>query len=116
MARWDPPKSAEQQVVVKLLRWNRWAALQGIQPAEGGIESIKSLICQPANPPERMTRRDPLLDRNIGEQGVAALMLASYQRLDSCPIPAEEAGFFSELLNVCANHVLGGNLTQGMVN
>ena len=66
-----------------------------------GIESIKSLIRQPANPPERMTRRDPLLNRDIGEQGIAALLLASHQRLDSCPIVAGGAGLFSELLDLC---------------
>jgi hypothetical protein len=30
-----------------------------------------------------MTRRDPLLDRDVGEQGAAALLLASHQRLGS---------------------------------
>jgi hypothetical protein len=30
-----------------------------------------------------MTRQDPLLDRDVGEQGAAALLLASYQGLSS---------------------------------
>jgi len=96
----DPIEGLQQRGQQQLLRWNRWTAFQGIQPAEGGIESIKSLIRQPANPPERVTRRDPLLDRDIGEQGAAALLLASHQRLNSCPILAEGAGFFSELLEI----------------
>ena len=79
----DPIERLQQRGQQQLLRWNRWTAFQGIQPAEGGIESIKSLIRQPANPPERMTRRDPLLDRDVGEQGAAALLLASHQRLGS---------------------------------
>ena len=82
-----------------VFRWNRWAALQGIQLAEGGIAPIKSLIRQPANPPERMAGRDPLLVRDVGEQGGVALLLASHQRLGSCPILAEGAGFFSKLLD-----------------
>jgi hypothetical protein len=45
-----------------------------------------------------MAGRDPLLDRDVGEQGAAALLLASPQRMGSCPILAEGAGFFSELL------------------
>ena len=77
----DPTESLHKRGQQQLLRWNRWTAFQGIQPAEGGIESIKSLILQPANPPERMTRRDPLLERDVGEQGAAALLLASHQRL-----------------------------------
>jgi hypothetical protein len=42
---------------------------QGIQPAEGGIESIKRLIRQLANPPEWMPGRGRVLDRDVGEQG-----------------------------------------------
>ncbi len=61
------------------------------------LELIKSLIRQLANAPERMAGRDPPLDRDVGEQGAAALLLASYQRMGSCPILAEVAWFFSEL-------------------
>jgi hypothetical protein len=50
----------------------------------------------------QLTRRDPLLDRDTGEQGAAALLLASDQRLNSCPILAEGAGFFIELLELPA--------------
>ncbi|MCX5967221.1 MAG: hypothetical protein NTV57_06185, partial [Cyanobacteria bacterium] len=46
----------------------------------------------------RMAGRDPLLDRDVGEQRATALLLASHQRMGSCPILAEGAGFFSELL------------------
>ena len=54
---------------------------QGIQPAEGGIESIRRLIRQLANPPERMAGQDPLLDQDVGERGATAFLLASHQRL-----------------------------------
>jgi hypothetical protein len=37
---------------------------------------------------------------DVGEQGAAALLLASHQRMGSCPILAEGAGFFSELLRL----------------
>ena len=46
-----------------------------------------------------MTRRNPLLDRDVGEQGATALLLASHQRVGSWPIIAEVVGFFSELLD-----------------
>jgi hypothetical protein len=45
-----------------------------------------------------MVRRDPILDRDVGEQGAAALLLTSHRRLSGCPIFADLAGFFSELL------------------
>ena len=45
--------------------------------AKGGIEPIKGLIRQFPDPPHRMTGRDPLLDRHVGEQGDAALQLTS---------------------------------------
>jgi hypothetical protein len=63
--------------------WNIWTPFQGIQPAEGGIEPIKSLIRQLANPPERMAGRDSLFDRDVGEQGATALLLASHQPVGS---------------------------------
>ena len=37
-------------------------------------DQVKGLIRQLANPPERMAGRDPLLDRDVGEQGAAALL------------------------------------------
>jgi hypothetical protein len=55
--------------------------LPGIQPENGGIGSIKGLIGQLANPPERLANRDALLDRHVGEQGVAVLLLASHPRM-----------------------------------
>jgi hypothetical protein len=70
---------------------------QGLQPAKGGIESIKSLIRQLANPPKRKTRRDPLRDRDVAGQGAADLLWASHQRLDSLPILVEGFEIFSEL-------------------
>ena len=45
-----------------------------------------------------MAGRDPLLDRDVGEQGAAALLLTSHQTWGSWPILAEVAGFFSKLL------------------
>jgi hypothetical protein len=76
-----------------------------VQPAEGGIEPIKGLISQHSNPPERMVRRDTILDRDVGEQGAAALLLTSHRRLSGCPIFAGFAWFFSELLGVCGKTV-----------
>ena len=66
---------------------------------ETWIASSQSLIRQLANPPERMAGRDPLLDRDLEEQGAAAPLLASQQRMGRCPILAEVTGFFSELLS-----------------
>ncbi|MEA5415417.1 hypothetical protein, partial [Synechococcus sp. BA-132 BA5] len=43
--------------------------------------------------------RDPLLDRDVGEQRAAALLLASHQQSCGCFIFADVAGFFSKLLN-----------------
>ena len=54
---------------------------QGIKSSEVAIEPIKGLIREPANSPEQMAGRDPLLDRDVGEQGAAALLLASLQRM-----------------------------------
>ena len=81
--RTDPIERLQQRSQQQLLRWNRWTPFQGIQPAEGGIEPIKSLIRQLANPPERMAGRDPLFDRDVGEQGATALLLASHQPVGS---------------------------------
>lgn len=61
--------------------------------SEGGMEPIKSLIRQLANPPERMTTRDPLLDRDVGEKRAAALLSASHERLSSLSALAEVVGF-----------------------
>ena len=68
--------------------------------AKGGIEPIKGLIRQPPDPPQRMTGRDPLLDRNVGEQGAAALPVTSHLGSgSSCHIFAEE-WLLSKLLGV----------------
>ena len=45
-----------------------------------------------------MAGRDPLLDRDVGEQGAAALLLTSHHGIGGCPIFAGVGGFFSELL------------------
>ena len=45
-----------------------------------------------------MVRWNPILDRDVGEQGAAALLLSSHRRLSGCSIFAGLAGFFSELL------------------
>ena len=42
------------------------------------IESIEGLIRQLPDPPQRMVGRDPLLDRDVGEQGAAALLSTSH--------------------------------------
>ena len=96
--RADAVERLQQRSQHKLLRRHRWASFCGVQLAQGGIEPIESLIRQLSNPPEWMVRRDPILDREIGEQGAAALLLSSHRRLSGCSIFAGLAGFFSELL------------------
>jgi hypothetical protein len=61
---------------------------------------IEGLIRQLANPPQRMTGRDPLLDLDVGEQGAAALLLTAHQNWGGCPIFAEAGGFFSKRLMI----------------
>jgi hypothetical protein len=46
--------------------------------------------------------RDSVLDRHVGEQRATALLLTSHHDWGSCPIVAEVAGFFSELLGPAA--------------
>ncbi|MFM8524112.1 MAG: hypothetical protein ACKOCM_00570, partial [Cyanobacteriota bacterium] len=46
----------------------------------------------------RMAGRDPFLDRDVGEQKAAALLLTSHHGICDCSILAGIAGFFSELL------------------
>ena len=72
--------------------------MNGHRQPEGGIEPIERLIRQLSNPPERMVRRDPLLDRDVGEQGAGSLLLASLKRSCGCFIFASGAGLLSELL------------------
>lgn len=76
--RADPVERLQQRGQQQLLRRHRGAAFCGIELAEGGIEPIESLIGQLADPPQRMTGRDPLLDRHVGEQGAAALLMTSH--------------------------------------
>jgi hypothetical protein len=45
-----------------------------------------------------MIGRNLLIYRHLEEPGAAALLLASHQWLDSCPIFADAAWFFSDLL------------------
>jgi hypothetical protein len=65
--RSDSVKSRQQRGQQQLLGRHRWPAFCGIELAEGWIEPIKGLIRQLADPPQRMTGRDPLLDRDVGE-------------------------------------------------
>jgi len=48
-----------------------------------------------------MAGRNPLLDRDVGEQGAAELLLTSHHGMDGWPIFAGMAGFFSKLLKRC---------------
>lgn len=43
------------------------------------IEPNDGLICPLPDPLQRRTARDTLLDRDLGKQGAAALLLASHQ-------------------------------------
>jgi hypothetical protein len=45
-----------------------------------------------------MAGRDPILDRDVGEQGAAALQLTSHPIRGDDPIFAEQSGVFSRLL------------------
>jgi len=47
-----------------------------------------------------MTGWNPILDRDVGEQGAAALLLASHPGVCGCPILAGVGGFFCELLGL----------------
>jgi len=49
------------------------------------------------DPPQRMSGRDPLLGRDVGEQGAAALLLTSHHAVDGCPILTGGGEFFSDL-------------------
>jgi hypothetical protein len=47
-----------------------------------------------------MTGRDPILDRDVGEQRAGALLLASHPGVSGYPLFAGVGGLFSELLGV----------------
>jgi hypothetical protein len=66
--RADAVDRLQQQCQQQLLGRDRGPAALGVKPAEGGIEPIEGLISQLADPPQRMTGRDPVLDRDVGEQ------------------------------------------------
>jgi hypothetical protein len=76
--RADAVEHLQQRGQQQLLGRHRWPAFCGGELAEGGIQSIKGLIGQLADPPQRMTCRDPILDRDVGEQRAAALLLSSH--------------------------------------
>ena len=78
-------KPAEQQVVLQLFGRDRWPAFCGVELTEGGVETIEGLICQFPDPPQRMAGRDPLLNRHVGEQGAAALLLTSHLNWATTP-------------------------------
>ena len=56
-------------------------------------ESIQGLICQCPDPPQRMGGRDSLLDRDVGEQGAAALLLTSHLSRAVGPLSQGWTGF-----------------------
>ena len=92
-----------------MLGWHRGPAFCGVERAKGGIEPIKGLIRQPPDPPQRVTGRDPLLDRHVGEQGAAALPVDLASGLGGCPIFPQD-WFFSKLLIL---HADNGNAMRG---
>jgi len=71
----------------------RWPAFCGIQRTESRVQSIEGLIRQLANPPQRMAGRDPLLNRDVGEQGAAALPVTSHLRWAVGPFSQRWLGF-----------------------
>jgi hypothetical protein len=74
----DSIERLQQRGQQQLLGRHRWPAFCGIQLTEGGIEPIEGLIRQFSDPPERVAGRDPFLDRHVGEQGAAALLLTTH--------------------------------------
>ena len=74
----DPVDSLQHQGQKQLLRRDRGSAALGVEAAEGGIEAIQGLICQPPHLPERMGSGDPLLSGNVGEQRSGSPMLAAH--------------------------------------
>jgi hypothetical protein len=61
------------------------------------MESIDGLIRQLVEPPQRIAGRDPILDRDLGEQQARALMLTSHQE-GRLPHFRKSRRVFSELL------------------
>jgi hypothetical protein len=90
---------ASASMASALPRRHRWTAFCGTQRAEGGVQSIKVLIRQLPDLPGRITGQDLLLDKDVGEQGAAALLLNSHHDWGSCSIFEEVAGFFRKLLS-----------------
>jgi hypothetical protein len=91
--RANPVERLQQRGQQELLRRHRGPAFCGIQLTEGGIEAIKGLIGQFPDPPERMTVRDPILNRHVGEQGAAALPLTSHLSWAVDPFSQRWLGF-----------------------
>jgi hypothetical protein len=76
----DPVERLQQRGQQQLLGRHRGPTFCGVERAKGGIEPIEGLIRQFPDPPQRMTGRDPLLDRHVGEQGATALPVTSHLR------------------------------------
>jgi len=96
--RADAFERVQQRGQKQLLRRYRRTAFCGVELTEVGIESIEGLIRQSADPPQRMTGWNPLLNRHVGEQGAATLSVRSISG-GQLPLFADAAGFlFNELL------------------
>ena len=63
----NPVERLQERGQQKLLGRHLWPAFCGGERAKGGIEPIKGLIRQFPDPSQRMTGRDHLLDRHVGE-------------------------------------------------
>ena len=94
--RADPIERLQQRGQQQLLGRHRWPAFCGVELAEGGIEAIEGLIRQLADPPQRMAGRDPLLDRHVGEQGAAALLLTAHLDWAVGPFSQRRRGFSAD--------------------
>jgi len=74
----NPVERLQERGQQESLWRHRGPAFCGVERAKGGIEPIKGRIRQFSDPPQRITGRDSLLDRHVGEQGAAALQLTSH--------------------------------------
>jgi hypothetical protein len=63
----------------ELLKWHRGSALPGVEHLKGAMELRESLVSQSADTLQRMSRRDSLLNGDVGERRAAALLLTSHQ-------------------------------------
>jgi predicted transposase YbfD/YdcC len=67
----------------------------GLQAVMHDITALLAMARRPPEltPPQRMTGRDPLLDRDVGEQRARSLLLTSHQGVGCAPFSQSWRGF-----------------------